>query len=181
MTPKFKSCLCINSKMATCSTSYMSFPTQHWLFYFRCKFWDCRSQSMWLQSLHTNMVAAAIHVRATDLWKVKKYRQIKFDFLFKQQSWICKTVVWYTMKIRYSWEQSHWGQINCCMQFEDSEGWSPCGWWFHVSSTATEKWEQTATIQSAPAPCRGTGTPTITSGVLSTPRCITKLNQWLDL
>lgn len=30
-----------------------------------------------------------------------------------------------------------------------------------MSSTATEKWEQTATIQSAPAPCRSTGTPSI--------------------
>lgn len=58
-------------------------------------------------------------------------------------------------------------RLTAACSCEDSESWSPCVWCFHVSSTATEKWEQTATIQSAPAPCRGTGTPATGSGVMS--------------
>lgn len=47
MATMFKSinCLCIDSKMATCSTSYMSFPTQHWLLYFRCKYSEVKAST----------------------------------------------------------------------------------------------------------------------------------------
>lgn len=53
-------------------------------------------------------------------------------------------------------------QLNLCLA---GAGWNPCDQTGHVPSTATEKWEQTASSHAAPALYRGLKTPSWRSDV----------------